>query len=71
MLKMYTKDGKWIIVDKGRNIIFDTSFDAWLYVLTMREIRPQVPSVPQSLYPVRTLNPIPSRRCKKVVYQNG
>lgn len=62
MLKMHTKDGKWIIVDKGRNVIFDTSFDAWMYIFITREIRPQVPSVPKSGYPVRTLNPIPSSK---------
>ena len=70
-MKMYTSNGKWVVVDKGRNVIFDSSIDAWIYIFLMREIRPKAPQVPRSIYPVRTLNPFPTRRCKKVVFQNG
>lgn len=66
MLKMYTKDGKWFIEDNGRNIIFDSSYDAWVYVMLMKAIRPRVEMGRRSLYPVRSLNPFPERRQKNV-----
>ena len=65
MLKMYTKDKKWIVKDGEREIAFDVSTDAWRYVFLMREIRPNIPKAPKALYPVNTL--IPSRRQKKVI----
>jgi hypothetical protein len=65
---MYTKDKKWIVVDGGRNIIFNSSREAWGYVFLMREIRPKAPEVPKSIYPVKTLNPVPTRKRKKVVF---
>lgn len=71
MIKMYTKDKKWIVVDGEREIEFETSRDAWLYVFLMRDIRPEMPSVPKSCYPVRTLNPLPSRKKNKVIYKRG
>lgn len=70
-MKLYTKVGKWVVEDKGRKIFFDKSTDAWMYVFLMREIREKPPVAPPSLYPVRSLNPIPARRCKTVVLQNG
>ena len=69
MIKMRTKDGLWIIEDGGKNIIFDTSYDAWVYVFLCKEIRPKAPLVQRSLYPVRSLNPVPERRLKNVVFQ--
>ena len=65
MLKMYTKDGKWIILDGDRVVEFDTAYDAWQLVLLLREIRPRVPYI-KSLYPVKSLNPFPERRTKNV-----
>jgi hypothetical protein len=56
-MKLQKRNGKWIIEDHGRNIIFDTSYDAWQYIFLMKEIRQKAPQVPRSLYPVRTLNP--------------
>ena len=71
MAKMKTISGKYIVEDNGRDIVFDTSRDAWTYVFIIREIRTKAPEVPKTLYPVRSLNPIPARRCKTVVLQNG
>ncbi len=67
-MKMRTEKGKWIIEDRGVNKIFDTAYDAWLYVFLMREIRPKVRMTMPSLYPVRTLNPLAIARGKKVVF---
>ena len=70
MLTMYTYDGKWIVKDnvKGRDrfALFDSSYDAWCYIFLLKEIRPKVPFVERSLYPVRSLNPFPERRTKNV-----
>lgn len=68
MLKMYTNDNKWVIVDGERVKEFDNSLDAWVYVFLMRDIRPKAPSITKSLYPVTTLNPFPSRKQKKVIF---
>lgn len=70
MAKMKTIAGKYIVEDNGREIVFDTSRDAWTYVFIIREMK-KSPEVPKTLYPVRSLNPIPTRRCKTVVLQNG
>ena len=66
MLKMYTNDGIWIIEDKGVNKCFESAYDAWCHVFLLREIRPKVDMGPRSLYPVRSLNPMPERRVKNV-----
>lgn len=66
MLKMYTYDGNWVVKDRGRLVIFDEAFDAWQYVFLLREIRPKVEMGERSLYPVRSLNPVPERRVKNV-----
>lgn len=66
MLKMYTKDGIWIIEDKGVNKGFDSSYDAWAFIFLLKEIRPKAPFVERSLYPVKSLNPFPERRVKNV-----
>lgn len=66
-MKLRLEKGFWIVEDRGVNKIFDKSRDAWTYIFLMREIRPKAPQVPKSLYPVRSLNPFPERRCKKVV----
>ena len=65
MIKMYTKDKKWIVVDGERELAFDVSTDAWRYVFLMREIRPNTPKAPKSLYPVNSL--VPRGRQKKVI----
>lgn len=64
-IKMYTNDGKWIVVDGDRVVEFDTAYDAWQLVLLLKEIRPRVPYV-RPLYPVKSLNPFPERRVKNV-----
>ena len=68
MIKMYTKNRKWIVVDGDREIVFDDPRDAWEYVFLMRSVRPNVPKVPKALYPVKTLNPFSSRKQKKIIY---
>ena len=67
MLKMQTKDNKWVVEDKGRYNFFDTSFDAWGYIFLMRVIRPKAPFVPRSLYPVKSLDPRPEMKKKKII----
>lgn len=66
MLKMYTNDGYWVVKDKDRLVIFDSAYDAWQYVFLLKEIRPKVEMGERSLYPVRSLNPMPERRVKNV-----
>jgi hypothetical protein len=66
-MKLKRINGFWIVEDRGVNKIFETSLDAWTYIFIMKEIRPKAPEVPKSLYPVRSLNPMPTRGCKKVV----
>ena len=66
MLNMYTYDGKWIIKDGERFVVFTNGYDAWCYVMLLREIRPKVEMGERSLYPVRSLNPMPERRVKHV-----
>lgn len=66
-MKFKRENGLWIVEDRGVNKVFDTSYDAWAYIFLMKEIRPKAPSVPRSDYPVRSLNPFPERRCKKIV----
>lgn len=68
-MKFRRECGKWIIEDRGVNKIFDTSADAWEYIFLMREIRPKVPQVVRSLYPVLSLDPRPERRVKRVVWE--
>jgi hypothetical protein len=67
LMKMRTKDGKWIIQDEGREIVFDSSYDAWMYVFLMREIRSNPPIPPRSVYPVLTLDPTRNLTFKKKV----
>ena len=67
-MKLRSYEGKWIVEEPHKNVIFDTAHDAWLYIYLMKEIRPQPPLVPRSLYPVRSLIPSIARGCKKVVY---
>ena len=66
MLKMYTNDGYWVVKDKDRLVIFDSAYDAWCFVFLLKEIRPKVEMGERSLYPVRSLNPMPERRRKNV-----
>lgn len=67
LMKMSTKDNKWIILDEGREIVFDSSYDAWQYVLFMKEVRPHPPIPPRSIYPVLTLDPTRNLTFKKKV----
>ena len=66
MLKMYTKDKKWIVVDKGIEKEFDNARDAWEFIFIMRKIRPSTHKIPKSLYPVNSL--IPNTKQKKVIF---
>lgn len=65
-MKFKRENGLWIVEDRGVIKIFDTSYDAWAYIFLAKEIRPKAPYYPKSDYPVRSLNPLPERRCKKV-----
>ena len=71
MLRMYSKDKKWIVVDGEREIVFETSRDAWEYVFFMRGIRPNAPKAPECLNPVKSLNPFPCMGKKKVIIALG
>ena len=64
-MKFRTEKGKWIIEDHGRNIIFNKAYDAWQYILLMKEIRPKAPWALKSLYPVNSLIPTVQ---KKIVH---
>ena len=66
-MKLRTKLGKWIIEDNNREVEFDTSIDAWCYIFIMRGIRPKV-SCSSALHPVKSLNPFPEMKQKKVIY---
>ncbi len=65
MLKMYTYDGNWVVVDGDSHVVFDKAYDAWAFVLLLKEIRPRVPYI-RPLYPVKSLDPRPERRLKNV-----
>ena len=65
MLKMYTKNQKWIVVDGERKIEFNTSREAWEFIFVMRGMRPN-PKAQRSLNPVTTLSPSPIRKKKKI-----
>lgn len=67
-MKLYTIEKYWIVEDKGRSIIFDTSTDAWRYIFLMREIRPKIPYI-KELYPVKSLSPFPNFNRKKVIWK--
>lgn len=66
-MKMRSNKEGWIIIDGDDVKFFKNSLDAWMYVFLMKEIRPNAPQVPKTLYPVRTLDPRPSARKKRVV----
>lgn len=65
-MKMQTINGKYVILDRGVVKEFDEAYDAWRYVFICREVRPRVEMGVRSLYPVRSLNPVPERRVKNV-----
>lgn len=67
-MKLRRTAGFWIVEDRGVNKIFDTSRDAWTYIFLMKEIRPKAPFYPKSDHPVRSLNPFPERKVKRVVF---
>jgi hypothetical protein len=66
MIKMYTYKGNWVVKDGERLVPFEKAYDAWAFVMLLKEIRPKVPMGERSLYPVRSLNPIPERKVKNV-----
>lgn len=70
LMKMRTKDGKWIIEDEGRVNIYDKFYDAWSYVFLMRTIRPNPPIPPRSTYPVLSLVPKTTKKKVKWVVCN-
>lgn len=70
MIKMYTYNGHWVVKDGERLVRFKKAYDAWAFVMLLREIRPKVPMGERSLYPVRSLNPIPERRVKNVRFSS-
>lgn len=65
MIKMQSKGDIFVILDNGRVVIFETSYDAWCHIFLLRGIRSRVDMGPRSLYPVRSLNPVPERRTKE------
>ena len=67
-MKMQTINGEYVIYDRGRVIIFKEAYDAWQYIFLCREIRAKVDMGERSLYPVRSLNPVPESRKKNVVF---
>ena len=69
-MKMRKQGGKWIVEDNERTITFEKSYDAWLYVFMMKGVRPNAPTPPKTLHPVRSLNPVPMMR-KKVICAAG
>lgn len=69
MLKMYTIDGKWIILDGDRIVIFGKAYDAWRFVFLLRGIRKKVEMPPRSLYPVKTLDPREEGGKKNVTFR--
>ena len=70
LMKMRTEDNKIIILDEGREIVFDNSCDAWQYVFHMRAIRPNPPIPPRSTYPVLSLVPKTTKKKVKWVVCN-
>lgn len=56
-MKLRTIEGKWIVEDDGRYLVFDGGYDAWSYIFMMKEIRGRVTVMPRSVYPVRSLVP--------------
>ena len=67
-VKMKTIGGKYYVDDGRKLIVFDTAIDAWQYILLLKEIRHKASIPARTLYPVRSLNPMPTRGCKKVVH---
>jgi hypothetical protein len=70
MITMYTFKGNWVVKDGERLVPFKKSYDAWQFVFLLKEIRPRVPMGERSLYPVKSLNPIPERRVKNVRFSS-
>ena len=69
-MKLRTVDGKCVIEDKGAVKIFDTPYDAWQYILFMKEIRPKAPWTLKSLYPVNSLTPSVQKKQIRAALQN-
>ena len=69
-MKLKTVDGKWVIEDNGVIKIFDKSYDAWQYILFMKEIRPKAPWTLKSLYPVNSLIPCVQKKRIHATLQN-
>jgi hypothetical protein len=65
-MRMWSNKEGWFILDKGVLKFFENLRDAWMYVFLMKEIRPNPRKTYHDLYPVRTLDPRPSFKGKKV-----
>lgn len=63
-MKLKTKDGKWIVTDKGAEKEFSSSHEAWDYIFTTLYIRSAQPSKRKELHPVLSL--IPPMRKERV-----
>lgn len=56
-LRFIKTQAGWIVTDNGVRKVFETAYDAWLYILLMKEIRPHRTYMPKTLYPVMSLDP--------------
>lgn len=68
-IKMYTYKGNWVVKDGDRVVPFKKAYDAWAFVMLLREIRPKVPMGERSLYPVKSLDPRPAFAGKRVTME--
>lgn len=71
-MKMRKTKAGWIVTDKGVEKVFETPYDAWLYILLMKDIRPHRTYRPKTLYPVTSLDPFALiQGVKRYVSKNG
>lgn len=67
-IKLWKTGGKWYVFDGNKVNEFDNSLDAWQYIFLLKELRPYRTYAPKSLYPVRSLSPMPTRGCKRIAF---
>lgn len=60
-MKLRTEKGKWIVIDGGREIEFESGLHAFYYCLIKKDFEKQIAPKPL-LYPVRSLVPHPKKR---------
>lgn len=60
-MKLRTEKGKWIVSDRGREVIFDKGLEAFYYCLLMRDFHKQIPPE-KCVYPVKSLVAKPKKR---------